>query len=307
MSEQTVGWALHALEPDEELEVIEHLAGCAECRRVAADVAGVTTGLATALPQYEPPRGLRDAIMEEARRTPQAGRGHGERVVPGDRIGSGPAGPEYVVPSPGRRPAPALVPPRQSPSSRPEPARGGAERPAAGPGRRRARRGPSGRTGRALLATAAIVAVLVGGGVLAGQIQALRSERDASIAQAQQMEDVLGALAKPGTTHAFLASPTDPSAAPMAAVIVQDGRPEVMPMALAPNQVDDQTYVLWGLNGDANPQAVGTFDVRTGINSPMSVASPGSGTYEQYAVSLERGRVAPPAPSAVVAAGRVET
>ena len=156
-----------------------------------------------------------------------------------------------------------------------------------------------------LVAAAAVVAVLVGGGVLVGEIQSLRAERDATLAQAQQMEGVLAAIARPGTEHAFLAP--EPGAPAVAAVIVQDDRREIVPMGLEPNQADEQTYVLWGLNGDEDPTAVGTFDVRSGASGPLSVASPGSGTYETYAVSLERGREAPPAPSAVTAAGQVET
>lgn len=156
-----------------------------------------------------------------------------------------------------------------------------------------------------LVAAVAVVAVLAGGGILAGELQSLRAERDASLAQAQQMEGVLAALARPGVEHAFLAP--QPDAPAVAAVLVEDGRREIVPMGLAPNRVDEQTYVLWGLNGDADPTAVGTFDVRSAVSGPLSVASPGSGTFETYAVSLERGREAPPAPSAVTASGQVET
>lgn len=306
MSEQTVGWALHALEPDEEVEVVEHLAGCEECRRTAADVASVTTGLATALPQHDPSPGLRESIVEQARRTPQVHRGAVERPVPEDRPGA-PVHPQ------GRHGRPAPPPGGAARPSVPErrPARAGARpshpagddgRPPAEPGHTRRRRRP---VGRLLVAAVAVVAVLVGGGVLVGEMQGLRAQRDASIAQAQQMEGVLAAIARPGTQHAFLAPQPDASA--VAAVIVEDGRRAIVPMGLEPNRADEQTYVLWGLNGDEDPTAVGTFDVRSGASGPLSVASPGSGTFETYAVSLERGREAPPAPSAVTAAGQVET
>lgn len=303
MVEQTVGWALHALEPDEEAAVLEHLPGCAECRGVAADVAGVTVDLATALPQEEPPPRLRESIVEQARRTPQVG---GEdRPGPGDHRRSADEGRSRpVAPDATRSPVPTAPPDpgrRAGPAHSSRPAQGDAGRPPAGPGRTGERR----RRRRLLVAAVAVVAVLAGGGVVAGEIQSLRAERDASLAQAQQMEGVLSALARPGTRHAFLAPQPDTPA--VAVVLVSDGQREIVPMGLTPNRTDEQTYVLWGLDGDADPTAVGTFDVRPGADGPLSVASLEGGTYGTYAVSLERGREAPPAPSAVVAAGQVET
>ncbi|MEJ8277419.1 anti-sigma factor [Pseudonocardia spirodelae] len=285
MNEQTVGWALHALEPDEEYEVLEHLSTCAECRRLAADVGEVTTGLATAVPQAEPPSSLRASILEQAGRTPQ--------VAPSDR----PA-PRHARRDEARGPVPAG--PERTPA--------GPTRPPAGPGRGRSRNGWLRRPGRVLAAVAAALVVIVGGGVAVGQVQSLRAERDASVAQAREMQDVLAAIAQPGTPHAFLAP--EPGAPMVAAVVVHDGRGQVMPMGLAPNQVADQTYVLWGLNGDGTPTAIGTFDVQAGQTGPLAVRSTDggtNGTYGTYAVSLERGREAPPAPTLVVAAGQVET
>ncbi|ANY05160.1 anti-sigma factor [Pseudonocardia sp. HH130630-07] len=281
MNEQTVGWALHALEPDEEFEVIEHLDTCAECRALVDDVSGVTAELAAALPQHEPPPGLRDAILEEARRTPQQ--------TP-QQTGS-------RRPAPEKADAPAPPPARTDRPLRSVP--GGA---AGAPARRR---GPA-RVLMTAAAAAAAVVVIAGGGVMVGQLGEMRAERDASVAQAQQMQDALGAIARPGTTHAFLAAPADP-ARPVAAVVVGAGEREIVPMGLAPNSTEDQTYVLWGIEGDAAPKAVGTFDVRTGSAGPMSVPSAESGTFGTYAVSLENGRQAPASPSAVVATGQVGT
>ncbi|MEU6701566.1 anti-sigma factor [Pseudonocardia sp. NPDC046786] len=327
MVEQTVGWALHALEPDEEFEVVEHLPGCAECRRTAAEVADVTTGLATALPQYEPPPRLRESIVEQARRTPQVGRGAGERPVPGDRLGPPPQAPRHARrqpgppadPASGRFPPPAAVPPpvpagpprpepvagpRQGPAPGPGPSRPGRPDGGAGSGPGRAGRKPR-RAGRVLVAALAALAVVVGGGVVLTEFQSMRAERDASIAQARQMEGVLTALAQPGTSHAFLAPEAGEPA--VAAVLVHDGGREIVPMGLEPNQVDAQTYVLWGLEADGTPRALGTFDVRSGTVGPLSVASVDREAFGAYAVSLEHGREAPSEPTAVVAAGQVGT
>ncbi|MFP5020333.1 anti-sigma factor domain-containing protein [Pseudonocardia phyllosphaerae] len=319
MAEQTVGWALHALEPDEEMAAAEHLAHCAECRRIADDVAGVTSGLATALPQYEPPPGLRDAIVEQARRTPQAEPAEERTLpeIPADRIAPAAAAPQDDAPRSDapRADAPHVAGPHDDmprgrhaakPRRTPGPA---PRRENNGPGRARPRRG-----GRLLVAGAAVLALLVGGGILVNQVQGLRSERDATLAQAQQaqeqsrrMQDVLGQMAQPGSEHAFLRGDGG-NGATMAALVVRDGTRELVPMGMPPNRTDDQTYVLWGIgNGAAQPTPIGTFDVASGTSGPISVASSGSGAFAQYAVSLERGRVAPAAPTDVVAAGQVQT
>lgn len=156
------------------------------------------------------------------------------------------------------------------------------------------------------MAAVAVVAVLVSAGAVVGQVRTLQAERDASLAEAQEMHEVMSMMAQPGTAHAFL-SPDAPGATPVAALLVHDGQRHLVPMGLSPNQVEQQTYVLWGINGDAAPTPVGTFDVHGDSVAPVPVTSSGGGTFAQYAVSLERGRTAPPAPSSVVAAGQVET
>ncbi|WP_224390469.1 anti-sigma factor [Pseudonocardia sp. ICBG1293] len=292
MNEQTVGWALHALEPDEEIEVVQHLEGCDECRRLAADVAETTTVLGSAVPQVDPPASLRESILEQARNTPQIGR-ESERPVPRHARRDEVASRAAAEAAPRARPA------------RSERSTGATTRPPAGPGRGPARNGWLRRPGRVLVAAALALAVIVGGGAAIGQVQSLQAERDASLAQAQEMRDVLSAIAQPGTPHAFLSA--EPGAPMVAAVVMKDGRRQVMPIGLDPNETADQTYVLWGLNDDGTPRAVGTFDVRAGQSGPVSVESADSGNYGTYAVSLERGREAPPAPTKVVVAGQVET
>ncbi|TCK21938.1 anti-sigma factor [Pseudonocardia endophytica] len=281
MSEQTVGWALHSLEPDEEMAALEHLDTCDECRQLAADVAEVTSGLAEAVEQREPPARLRESIVEQAERTEQ---------VP------------------------------QAPPSRPEPVREDRGAPvrtsAPSAPRHRATTGPdTGRPGgrstsrsrrpRSLLAVVAAVAVLAGGGGLAAYAQQMRAERDASIAQSQDIFQMVAQFDRPGAQHAFLAA--SPGVQPVAAVMVHGEQRQVLAVGLTPNAVSDQTYVLWGLNNGAQPQPVGTFDVRPTPDRPVSVGSATGGSFSQYAVSLEQGRVAPASPSSVIASGQVET
>lgn len=279
MTEQIVGWALHSLEPDEEMAAIEHLRSCAVCRQSAAEVAEVTSGLASAVEQRDPPPELRRSIVELAEQTPQerssAVRAERSRV---EAAGLSSSGPRHRVPQQGPVPS--------RPSGRPS------------------RWGSRGR-GRMLVAAVTVVAVLAGGGAVIGYAQQMRTERDASLAQTQNIFDMVARMDRPGASHAFLAAA--PNAQPVAAVMVDDGPPTVISVGLSPNSVDEQTYVLWGLNGTGSPQAVGTFDVRPTPGSPISVRSASGGSFSTYAISLEKGRQAPAAPSAVLASGQVET
>lgn len=267
MTEQTIGWALHSLEPDEELAAVEHLDTCAACRRLAAEVGEVTTGLAESVEQREPPARLRASIVETAERTPQTAPTSSQPRHAAEEDRSEPV---RVVAEPSPTP----------PVARPRPRRG-------------------------VLALVAAVAVLIGGGGLAAYAQQMRSERDASIAQSRDIFQMVAQFDKPGAQHAFLAA--GQGAQPIAAVMVDGDQRAVMSVGLAPNSPDDQTYVLWGLNDGAEPTPVGTFDVLPTPESPVSVGSTTGGSFTQYAVSLERGRVAPVAPSSVIASGQVET
>ncbi|HWG93610.1 MAG TPA: anti-sigma factor [Mycobacteriales bacterium] len=62
--ELAVGYALHALEPDEELRFAAHLASCPDCADAVADHEQTLAELALALPGEEPPA----AVLESLRR-----------------------------------------------------------------------------------------------------------------------------------------------------------------------------------------------------------------------------------------------
>ena len=87
--------------------------------------------------------------------------------------------------------------------------------------------------------------------------------------------------------------------------MARDDQVQVVTQGLAPNDVQDQTYVVWGIGaGSAAP--LGTFDVTSPQPALWTVGS-GSGLdgYTGYAVSLEPGREAPSEPTDVVAQGEV--
>ncbi|MFD7656012.1 anti-sigma factor domain-containing protein [Actinosynnema sp. NPDC059797] len=71
--ELAVGFAMHALEPDEEARLRDHLPGCARCREAVRATEEVTAALGASVPQHEPPPRLRARLMAEVERTPQEG------------------------------------------------------------------------------------------------------------------------------------------------------------------------------------------------------------------------------------------
>ncbi len=99
--ELAVGWALHALEPEDADAFGPHLDGCARCRTVVEETTEVMAAMAATAPSAEPPPALAERLRAEVARTPQetpstaAGRG----TAPGGaRLAAAPAGPPAVVP-----------------------------------------------------------------------------------------------------------------------------------------------------------------------------------------------------------------
>jgi hypothetical protein len=278
--ELAVGWALHALEPDDEVRFAAHLPGCDRCARTVADTAGVMSAMAADLPAAEPSGRLRDRLLAAVEETEQLR-------------------PEQVRPAPAaRRPEP---PARPLPAA-PDPTRPGAgEEAAAGVPRagRSPRPAPSWR--RVLppaLVAASIAAVLVLGAwnvVLTGQ-------RQAAEAAAAEQAAIVEALLAPG--RATIA-PMTGDGREVATVVAREGGLQVVASGLAVND-EESTYVVWGMR-DGSPVALGTFDV---VSSQMDVRNvgstgAGSGDYDQFGISIEPGRQAPPAPTEIVATGEV--
>jgi hypothetical protein len=98
------GYALHALEPEDEQLLAAHLLTCRSCVRLVADTAVVTTAFAEALPVETPPPGLRDAILRAAEAEPRGRASDTDLPV--------------SPPAPGRS-APAASARDHSPSTRP--------------------------------------------------------------------------------------------------------------------------------------------------------------------------------------------
>jgi anti-sigma-K factor RskA len=269
VNEQAAAWALHALEPDEEVAVLRHLPTCPSCRAVVTDAEEVLARMGAAVEQVDPPPSLRASLMARVAETPQYER----------RAAPRPTGP-----------APDTARHRPTPPSRPADSR-----PPRAPDRPR--------RGRRLVAAAvALVGVLAIGGLAVRTVQ-LQDQRDAEIAQTQTLDQLVSQLGRPGSRYALLA-PENGST--VAAVVVTDGQRQVFSLGLPTNSVDRDTYVLWGLPDSGNPEPLGTFDVAgTGPDTRTVGASAATDSFGKYAISIEPGRVAPATPTTVVAVGAV--
>jgi hypothetical protein len=100
--ELAVGWALHALEPEDESQFLAHLSGCDRCAMTVAETREVMAAMATDLPQAAPSEGLLQRIRAAAEETEQL------------------PGPRDEAPAATPVPSPRLVPgPRSMAGTRP--------------------------------------------------------------------------------------------------------------------------------------------------------------------------------------------
>jgi hypothetical protein len=255
-----------------------------------ADTELTAAALGAAVEQVDPPARLRENILAQAAQTPQV------RPTPAPDA-TGAAGQRG-------RPARSATGPGRAAGSGPRRSPGGAEPvPRQDPSR------PGGRRRRVLIGALALVAVLgvAGAGGLAAYAVQLQQQRDAQIAQTQALADALTQVGRPGTSEATLSTG---DGQPVGAVVAGTSARVVVTAGLPANDRNTSIYVLWGVSPDAAPRPIGTFDVDPAAPGPgvhqLSPAGQGQGQpFIGYAISLEPGRVAPTAPTTVVASGQV--
>ena len=278
--ELAVGWALYALEPEDETRFTAHLSGCPRCARTVAETTDVMAAMAGDLPQAEPSAGLRDrlrAAVEQVEQLPPTARADEPPVAP-------------VAPKSARQPVPArtarntaadLGPPLPTLTVDPRPA------------------------WRRLLPTALIAAAVAAVLSFGAWNVVLTSDRDAAQAAAAEQSQILDALLAPG--RATIAPLTD-AGRDVATVVARADRITVVAKGLPVNDTDNSTYVVWGTSG-STPVALGTFDVVTPQIDLRTVGSTSTGPdqYSAYAISIEPGRQAPSTPTRVVAHGEVDS
>jgi anti-sigma factor RsiW len=276
--ELAVGWALHALEPEDEELFAAHLPTCPRCRQTVGETTDVMGALAGDLPPVAPPERLRERLRAAVEETGQLSR-------PPREDGRTP-------------PVPPSVPDRPAPVYRFEPPATGAHR-APFPVRAVDPRSSWRRVLPNALVASAVAAILA----LATWNVVLSSAREEARAAASEQAHLVDALLTPG--RATIA-PLTADGATLATVVAREGQVQVVTQGLRPNDVRDQTYVVWGLSG-GTPAPLGTFDVTSSQPALRTVGSAPSGldAYTGYAVSLEPGRSAPPEPSDIVASGEV--
>lgn len=265
--QQAVGWALHALEPDEEITVAAHVPTCPVCRSAVRETEEVVAGLGAASEQVNPPPTLRSSLMAAVADMPQ---------IPRPRSAPSPSPATPATPVPPSDPAPRRI----------ESADRG-RLPASWLSRR-----------KLVVAAMALVAVVSVGG-LAVRTAQLDQER---VQNAQAISGVLNELVPPGARHAVLATR---DGATVGAVVIDNGQRLVVTVGMPANTAE-QTYVLWGVAGQNAPVPLGTFDVTApdAKKRPVGSGADNDG-FTAYAVSLEPGRTAPATPSSVMAEGRL--
>ena len=265
--ELAVGWALHALEPEDESLFVAHLAGCDRCATTVAETTDVMAAMATDLPQSEPSEGLRNRIRAAVEQTEQ---------LPG-----APADPAPAERVPTRRTV-RTVPSAPEPPRTPEP-------------RSRWRRAVP------LGLVAAGVAAIVGLGIWNVVLTSDRNELQATVAEQSQM---VNGLLVPG--QATIAPLEESDGRSVATVVARGDEVDVITHGLSANDADATTYVLWGMGGET-AQPLGTFDVTGSQMEMKTVGSglTGFDQFDAYGISLEPGQEAPSLPTEVVATGQV--
>ncbi|MGZ4507660.1 MAG: anti-sigma factor [Blastococcus sp.] len=264
--ELAVGWALHALEPEDEAAFTRHLPGCARCARTVAETSDVMAAMAADLPPAEPSEELRHRLAAAVGETEQV---HAREP----------------------RLAPAPVP---TPVRADEPDAG--FRPTALPSQRR----PGWRRALPMSLVAAAVAAILGLGVW--NVVLAQSQQNLQSAVAEQSQ-VMSALLSPG--QAAIA-PLSDNGRTVATVVAHSRRVDVVTNGLPVNDRGTSTYVLWGMQGNTPVAlgtfdvAQSRMDLRT-----VGSGQTGLDHYSTFGISIEPGRQAPAKPTKMVALGEV--
>jgi hypothetical protein len=281
LAADVVGRALHALEPDEEARVAEHLQDCEACRSLLAQTHETMAVLAHAVPALDPPPELRARLLAAAAAEPAP--------VPDRR--------EPVPRTTAAREQPLEPPRAESLEAAPESPTGptGPDRPIPPPVPM------SWRSAAVLLLTAVVAAVVV----LVARGAVGPDANDPRVAAVQRAQQVV-ASAQARDPFVRTASLVEPSSGTVAAVVLDgsSGR-RVVPVDM-PTAGAGRAVVLWRVAGnDASP--IATVDP-TGSLTPMPVPAGAPSTSppapgRAYALSLERAGTVPTQPSVVVASG----
>ena len=268
--ELAAGYALHALEPEEEHDFLSHLGSCARCERAVAVHDETLAHLAYATDDMEPPAalfaGIRAGVLASGR----------EASFPdATPVPAGPSAPQSEAEQSGQ---PALATLECA---------------------RRRRDDKRMRRAGTWMGVAAAAALVLGLGAWNASLLQDRNEQDA---WGDRISAAVGELQQPGTSTVPLAG-TDGDV--VAVALVRGSELSLVVDGLPIND-DSTTYVLWGQSRYGDVRAVGAFDVdRAGVDvqDHMQMQA-GVADVTRFVVTKERGDTAPPlAQEPVLASG----
>ena len=154
------------------------------------------------------------------------------------------------------------------------------------------------------LAAAAAVILVAAAVALGVRVVQLNEQLNEAQRQVEASSEAIRSAADPAAIRVPLIA-TDGQ--PIGMVLASRSQVAVVPTRLPPNQMADQTYVLWGLAGKT-PTALAAFDVLGDAPALHTIPSATQmGTFTGYAISLEPGRRAPAVPTDIVATGKVSS
>ena len=259
--ELAAGYALSALEPEDEQEFLRHLSACARCERDTAVHAATLTHLAYAADAPEPPESLLSAIRRGV-----AASGRGASFPP--------SAPRTLTDAP----EPAAPYREPAPVASLDDAR-----------RRKLRFGPA-RPG-AWVGIAAAAALVMGLGVWNTSLQADRDQQDA------WGDRITAAVRELRDTSTDTVPLTTPEGDVVAVALVRGSELSLVVDGLPVND-EATTYILWGQSRYGDVRPVGAFDVtRPGVDvrEDMQVQA-GVADVTRFMLTRERGSQAPPIP-----------
>jgi len=270
-AELAAGWALHALEPDDETRFADHLPDCPVCQRAVDDYSGALAELSYLAPAVEPPAGLGERIRAEVARDL-------ETVTPLRSVSTDP------------ETTPAQVPT--------------VERQRPGLGRASRMFAAAAAVIALVLGGASVVQYQ------RAQDAQERADRYASEVKDEQREaarrmELIHRLAQPGVQVSQLNQTGGGPA--MAYVLIHDKKVEVLTDGMGRNNPTKEQYVLWMIGKGGDPAPMAKFDVS---HASIDLASAGQlpsveGGIDTFAVSIEpRQDGMPTIPTKVLADGR---
>ncbi len=315
-----VGWAMTALDPEDERRFAGHLATCGRCTATVRDALHTVADLAYALTPEPPPERLRQRIMEAAAAeraehptasasvspagvdAPGGPASAGRRAVPIDARDRAADPDQAAAGGAPTRPGDADQAAAGAPTRAADPdqaAAGGAVVPLGSRRRRWVRRA----------AVAAAVALLAAVGAWNVQLRSdqdrLRdavAQRDAMVAQ---RDALVARLTDPGPARVAVIRGPGGTGQRRATVVVKDGRLGLITETLPPEPAP-RTYWLWSLQGphDADPVPLAGFTVPVTRFSACNIEPPaGVDVSKAFAISAEPGPDRPTRPTEVVAFG----